>query len=340
MKSMYFIADIAANHDGDINRAKKLCLLAKESGANAVKFQHFKADTIVSDAGFKMLRANSSHQSKWKKSVYDVYNDASVPLNWTSELKQYCNTIDIDFFTTPYDLDYVDYLDEFVDCYKIGSGDITWHDMLHKIGQKGKPVIIASGASTIQEVIDAINILSIYSIEICLMQCNTNYTVAEDNFKYINLHVLGLYKTLYPNIKLGLSDHTPGDVTVLGAIALGATMIEKHFTDDNHREGPDHAFSMNPETWKQMVNRARILELSLGNSIKKVEDNEKETVVLQRRSYWVKKDLPAGHIITYDDISVVRPCPVDAISPNVSIIGKTLLSNKPQNSYITHYDIK
>jgi sialic acid synthase SpsE len=340
MKSTYFIADIAANHDGDINRAKKLCFLAKKSGADAVKFQHFKADTIVSNEGFKSIQSNNSHQSNWKKSVYEVYNDASVPLSWTNELKQYCNKINIDFFTTPYDLDYVDHLNEFVDCYKIGSGDITWHEMLHKVGEKRKPTIIATGASTIQEVIDAINILTLYDIDICLMQCNTNYTVTPDNFKHINLKVLELYKTLYPNIRLGLSDHTLGDVTTLGAIALGATMIEKHFTDDNNREGPDHAFSMNPLSWKKMVEQAKLLELSLGNSIKKVENNEKETVILQRRAYWLNKDLPEGHVITNEDISVVRPCPLNAIPPNIPIIGKTLLTYKKQNSYITYYDIK
>lgn len=169
MKNTYFIADIAANHDGDINRAKKLCLLAKESGADAVKFQHFKAQTIVSDKGFKDLGSQQSHQAEWEKSVYDVYNDASVPLDWTPELKSYCDEIGIDFFTTPYDLDYVDYLDNFVSRYKIGSGDITWHKMLHKVASKGKPVILATGASTIQEVIDAVNILRQYDIEICLM---------------------------------------------------------------------------------------------------------------------------------------------------------------------------
>ena len=129
----YFIADIAANHDGDFERALKLCLLAKQSGADAVKFQHFKASTIVSDKGFKDLGSQKSHQSNWDKSIYEVYNDASVPLDWTPKLKKYCDEIGIDFFTTPYDIDYVDQLDEFVSIYKIGSGDITWHKMLRKL---------------------------------------------------------------------------------------------------------------------------------------------------------------------------------------------------------------
>ena len=335
----YFIADIAANHDGDIERAKKLCLLAKQAGADAAKFQHFKAKTIVSDKGFRDLGSQQSHQAKWEKSVFEVYEDASVPLDWTPELKKYCDEIDIDFFTTPYDLEYVDYLDQFVSCYKIGSGDITWHKMLHKVASKKKPVIIASGASNIQEVIDAVEILTSYDIDVCLMQCNTNYTVDIENFKHINLNVLKTYKTLFPNIKIGLSDHTPGDVTVLGAVSLGATMVEKHFTDDNDRKGPDHPFSMNPKTWKEMVDRTRLLEISLGETIKKVEDNEKETIVLQRRSIRLNKDLPAGHVITKDDIFEVRPCPVDAIPPSFDVVGKVLKENLDKNDYLKNEHI-
>ena len=340
MNRTMFIADIAANHDGDLERAKKLCLLAKEAGADAAKFQHFKAKSIVSDKGFKNLGSQQSHQAKWEKSVYDVYDDASVPLDWTPELKSYCDEIGIDFFTTPYDLDYVDYLDNFVSRYKIGSGDITWHKILHKVASKGKPVIIATGASTIQEIIEAINILKSYNIEICLMQCNTNYTVNDENFKYINLNVLKTYKTLFPKIELGLSDHTPGDITVLGAVTLGATIVEKHFTDDNDREGPDHPFSMNPKTWKEMVTRTRLLELSLGDTIKKVEENESETVVLQRRSIRITKDLPKYHVLQEEDLIEVRPCPQDAIPPSKNIIGKTLNISLNKNDYLKYEYIR
>jgi N-acetylneuraminate synthase len=339
MNKTYFIADIAANHDGDLKRAKQLCLLAKEAGADAAKFQHFKAETIVSDKGFKDLGSQQSHQANWNKSVYDMYEDASVPLDWTPELKRYCDEIGIDFFTTPYDLEYVDYLDQFISCYKIGSGDITWHKMLHKVASKGKPVIISSGASNIQEVVDAVKILSSYDIDICLMQCNTNYTVDAKNFKYINLNVLNTYKTMFPNIKLGLSDHTPGDVTVLGAVSLGAIMVEKHFTDDNNREGPDHPFSMNPASWKEMVDRVRLLEISLGRPVKSLEDNERETVVLQRRSIRVNKNLTAGHVLKEEDLFEVRPCPVDAIPPSIDVVGSQLTVDMEQNSYLKYEHI-
>ena len=336
----YFIADIAANHDGDLQRAKDLCLLAKECGADAAKFQHFKASTIVSNKGFKDLGNQQSHQASWKKSVYEVYDDASVPLDWTPTLKKYCDEIGIDFFTTPYDIEYVDYLDDFVDRYKIGSGDITWHKMLHKIASKGKQVIFATGASNLNEVIEAMDVLKQYDIDICIMQCNTNYTVNDENFKHIHLNVLKKYKELFPGIELGLSDHTPGDLTVLGAVALCATMVEKHFTDDNDRPGPDHPFSMNPKSWKKMVERTRLLETSLGDENKKVEDNESETVVLQRRSVRVTNDLPAGHILTESDLIEVRPCPKDAIPPSINLVGKTLTTNLSKKDYLKNEHIK
>lgn len=340
MNRTYFIADIAANHDGSLERAKKLCRLAKQAGADAAKFQHFKAQTIVSDKGFKDLNSQSSHQSKWEKSVFEVYEDASVPLDWTPELKKYCDEIGIDFFTTPYDLEYVDYLDDFVGQYKIGSGDITWHKMLHKVASKGKPVMIATGASTKQEVIEAMDLLTKYDIEICLMQCNTNYTVDPKNFKYINLNVLRNYRESWPDVVLGLSDHTPGDVTVLGAVTMGAAVIEKHFTDDNNRVGPDHPFSMNPLSWKNMVERTRVLENALGDGRKIVEKNESTTVVLQRRSIRVDKNLTKGHILTGEDLTEVRPCPPDAIPPSINLIGKSLTRDIKENDYLTYKHIE
>jgi len=340
-KKTYFIADISANHDGDFNRAKQLCLLAKNSGADAAKFQHFKAETIVSDQGFKNLGQRKSHQSKWEKSVYKVYEDASVPIDWTPLLKKYCDEIELDFFTTPYDLSYVDELDRYVNMYKIGSGDITWHEILKKVASKGKKVLLATGASEIEEVQRAMDLLLKYNIPVVLMQCNTNYTANEENFKYINLNVLKTFAVMYPNVELGLSDHTLGDETVLGAVALGANYIEKHFTDDNNRIGPDHPFSMNPKTWREMVDRTRRLEKSLGTSIKKIEGNEKETQILQRRSIRLKTNKKIGEIINEEDIYYVRPCPTDALPIHINPIGKTLIySDLAENDYLRIYDIK
>lgn len=312
----YFIADIAANHDGDLDRAKKLIELAKESGADAVKFQHHDVTKYVSDYGFKNLGGKFSHQLKWEKSIFQVYKDAEVPTSWTTELKKFCDDLTIDFFSTPYDLDMVSHLEKLVPAFKIGSGDVAWEAMLEKIAKTGKPVLFATGAATLAEVIRAVEVISTYNDQVLLMQCNTNYTASLDNFKYINLRVLETYKTLYPDMVLGLSDHTPGHVTTLGAVTLGARAIEKHFTDDISRPGPDHGFSMDARTWREMVDATRYLEASLGSPIKKVEENESETVILQRRAIRVIKDLKAGEVLTADMIQFQRPCPTDAIQPN------------------------
>tara|TARA_B110000046_G_C12999228_1_gene401449 strand:- start:934 stop:2007 length:1074 start_codon:yes stop_codon:yes gene_type:complete len=338
---IYFIADIAANHDGDINRAMHLIKLAKESGADAVKFQHHDVKKYVSDYGFKNLGGKFSHQSKWNKSIFEVYKDAEVPRSWTQELKSYCDKLKITFFTTPYDLDTVDYINDFVPAYKIGSGDLAWHAMLKKIANKQKPVLFATGASNMQEVINAVNIIRSTNENVILMQCNTNYTGEDDNFKYINLNVLKTYKTLFPDIILGLSDHTHGSVTVLGSVALGAKVIEKHFTDDKKRKGPDHPFSMDPISWRKMVDDTRLLESAMGSSVKKVEDNERETVILQRRAIRLVVTKEEGGLINLEDIQFQRPCPDDAISVNdfSQIIGKKLSRSKDNGDYIRKEDI-
>ncbi len=322
----YFIADIAANHDGDLKRAKMLISLAKEAGADAVKFQNHNCEKYVSDYGFKHLGKKVSHQEKWEKSIYQTYKDAEVPLDWTVELKEHAKKTEIEYMSTPYDLDMVNMLDPYLNIYKIGSGDINWDEMLVAVGMKNKPVIISSGASTIGEVQHAIEILKRYGRDIILLQCNTNYTAEPENFKYISLNVLKTYQLIFRGIIVGLSDHTHGHSTVLGAIASGARVIEKHFTDDTTRKGPDHPFSMTPKTWKEMVLRSREVEYAMGDFDKQVQENEKETVVLQRRCIRAKHNLAVGKTITRVDIEMQRPAPKDSISPNrISlVVGRVL----------------
>lgn len=339
--STYFIADVAANHDGDLERAKDLIYMCAEAGADAAKFQHFSADTIVSDHGFRNLGEQKSHQAAWKKSVYDIYKDASLNLTWTPILKETCDKAGIAFFTSPYSFKLVEEVDPYVLAYKIGSGDITWTEIIEYISAKKKPVILATGASSSDDVERAVSAVLKNNSKVVLMQCNTNYTASIENFKYIQLNVLRTFRDMYPNMILGLSDHTPGHATVLGAIALGARMIEKHFTDDNNRVGPDHKFSMNPQAWREMVERSRDLELSLGGGVKRVEDNEKDTVVLQRRAIRTTKDLDVGTILQREDLTVLRPAPEDGIPPyRISeVIGKTLTHSLKSGEHIKWTDL-
>ncbi len=339
---VYFVADIASNHDGSLERAKKLIKLAAESGADAAKFQHFKAETIVSDLGFRSLGGQQSHQTKWGKSVFDVYKEASLSLDWTASLRDACDDAGIAFFTSPYDLDIVDQVDPFVPAYKIGSGDISWVELIEHIASKQKPYILASGASSMEDVHRAVSAALVINSRLCLMQCNTNYTASLDNLKYIQLNVLKVYREMYPDMVLGLSDHTPGHATVLGAVTLGARMIEKHFTDDVERMGPDHAFSMSPLAWREMVDRTRELEASLGGALKKVEPNEAATVVLQRRSIRLNMDLPEGALLKRSDLAVLRPCPLDALPPYEigNVLGKRLRHSMKSGELLRWIDIE
>ncbi len=339
---LYFIADIAANHDGDLDRAFKLIELAKEAGSDAAKFQNFQASRIVSRKGFESLQGQLSHQKNWKKPVFDVYEEASVPYDWTEKLKKKCDEVGIEYFTSPYDFGSVDAVDPFVKVYKIGSGDITWPEMLEYIAGKGKPVIVASGASDITDVDRAMTILSKKTKDIVLMQCNTNYTASKANYGHINLRVLESFAARYPGVVLGLSDHTKGHSTVLGAVALGAVVFEKHFTDDNGREGPDHKFAMNPKEWAEMVERANEVYSALGDGIKKIEPNENDTVIVQRRSLRFTKDLQKGHILKKEDLFPLRPIPSDGIPPYELpvIIGKKLNKAVKADEHIRWEDIE
>lgn len=327
----YFIADISANHDGDLGRAKALIHLAAQSGADAAKFQNFRAARIVSDYGFRSLGGQLSHQASWRKSVFQVYEDASLPFEWTEELKDECDRAAVHYFSSPYDFEAVDWLDPVVPAHKIGSGDITWLEMLRHIAGKGKPVILATGASDIGEVQRAVEEILAVNPQLVLMQCNTNYTASRDNFAHIHLNVLRSYAALFPDLILGLSDHTPGHATVLGAVALGARVVEKHFTDDNLRQGPDHPFSMTPESWRDMVDRTRELELALGSPEKRVAENERDTVVVQRRCLRAARPIRAGESLTRGDIDVLRPATPGAILPAEidAVIGTRALLDIP-----------
>jgi N-acetylneuraminate synthase len=337
----YFIADIAANHDGSLDRAKMLIRLAKEAGADAAKFQNFRAPKIVSDYGFSHMNAQVSHQAKWEKSVTEVYASASIPFDWTPILKETCDEVGIDYFSSPYDFEAIDMLDPYVPAYKIGSGDITWIEACERMARKGKPVILATGASDIGDVQRAVHAIMEINPQLVLMQCNTNYTAADGNFDNIHLNVLKTYRDMFSNVILGLSDHTHGHATVLGAVALGAGVVEKHFTDDNERVGPDHPFAMNPEAWAAMVKATRQIERAMGSGDKVVADNERETVVIQRRCLRAARDIKPGELINREMIDVLRPATIGAIMPYEiqDVIGLKALERIPAGQELrwTHF---
>ena len=337
----YFIADIAANHDGSLDRAKYLIRLAKQAGADAAKFQNFRAAQIVSDYGFRNMGSQVSHQARWKKSVFEVYQGASIPFEWTPELKAVCDEVGIDYFSSPYDFEAIDMLDDYVPAYKIGSGDINWLESLERMARKGKPVLLATGAADMGDVQRAVHTILPINRQLVLMQCNTNYTGSVENFDHIHLRVLNTYRTMYPELVLGLSDHTPGHAAVLGAVALGARVVEKHFTDDTTRVGPDHAFAMDPDAWAAMVENTQRLERALGSADKFVTDNEQQTYIVQRRCLRAARDIRAGEVLTREMVDVLRPATPGAILPQdiPAVIGARALTDIPSGKELRWLDL-
>jgi sialic acid synthase SpsE len=368
---VYFIADIAANHGGSLDKAKELIYACSESKVDAVKMQNFSADTIVSDYGFKDLTGVKTHQSNWKESVFDSYKAASIPFEWTLELKELSEGLGMAYFTSPYSLELVRAVAPYVSAFKLGSGDITWHEEIELMTEFGKPLVMATGASDLFEVKKAMEVALRKTTNILLMQCNTNYTakhgepeeITRERFSNLNLKVLETYNKLWPEIPLGLSDHTHGSLSVLTAVGLfNCSAVEKHFTLDSSLEGQDHAFSMMPSEWLKMVQETEIVrneigsnasfeerlaivkknvdrpeyvELMLGSGKKKVEENEQNTVVVQRRAIRAKRTLLKGTRVTKDDLIVLRPCPKDALPPYeyTSVVGRILEEEIQEGDY-------
>lgn len=311
---VYIISEVGSNFDGDLKRLKKLAKISKEIGADCFKIQNFLAGKIVSDSGFKNYKV--AHQAKWKDSVFNIYKRAEFPRKWIGEIANYCKKIGIDFSSAPYDIEAVDLLKKFnLPFIKIGSGEIDNLEFLKYVAKLKKPIFIACGSSTIEEIKNALAaIRSVGNNQIVLMQCVTNYPspVGDANLKAM----VNLGKKF--NVLVGYSDHTTspaggGDdplsgLTIpLGAVALGAVVIEKHFTDDTKRVGPDHPFAMDVDAFSQMVNGVRAMEKALGDGKKRIMPSEKQTVVIQRRGVYSLKAIRKGSVIKKDGIELLRP---------------------------------
>ncbi|MDC0438367.1 N-acetylneuraminate synthase family protein [Nitrosopumilus sp.] len=321
----YIIAEIGSNFDGNINKAKKLIKLAKESGADCVKFQSFITEKLLSKTGFDK---KSAFQAKWKKPVWQVYKDAEFPREWHKKLADYAKKIKIDFMSTPYDYEAVDLLEKIgVPAYKIGSGDVTFLEFLKYIAKKGKPVMLPTGASTIEEIKDAVTaIKSTKNNKIIILQSVTQYPspIEQSNI----LAMVSLRKKFGFNV--GYSDHSPNIAVPVASVANGACVIEKHFTDNKDNIGPDHPHSLNPQEFSYMVKLIRDVEKALGDGIKKIEKSEKETRIIQRRSVFAVKEIQKGEKFTKENIKCLRPAiGIDASKYSAVLNKKAKRNLKP-----------
>ena len=300
----YIIAEIGANFNGNLLQAKKICDAAKKAGADCAKFQSFISEKIVSAIGFSKMDLKGVHGT-WDKSVSEVFKEVEFPRDWHKEVKEYCDEIGIDFSTSPYDFEAVDLCETLkLPFIKIGSGEITWLEMIEYVAKKNMPIIMATGDATLSEIDEAVSIIkNANNNQLVLLQCITNYP---SQIESANINVLKTYQTAF-NVLTGYSDHSPGDLVVLGSIALGGCVVEKHFTLDKKDKGPDHPHSLNPEEFSEMVKNIRLMEKALGSSKKDVVEEENETVIVQRRGLYAAKDIRSGEIITTEKIEVLRP---------------------------------
>jgi len=314
------IAEAGVNHNGSIKMAKQLIDVAADAGADFVKFQTFKADSLVTkkadkaDYQKKLTQKDESH--------FEMIRRLELDKSAHKELISYCIQKNIQFLSTAFDIESVNLLSELdIKIYKIPSGEITNLPYLRHIGGLGKPVIMSTGMATLDEVRAAMNLLidgGLNKKDLTILHCNTEYPTPMSD---VNLRAM-LTMNDELNVKVGYSDHTLGLEAPIAAVAMGATVIEKHFTLDRKLPGPDHAASLEPDELKSMVNAIRNIEKAMGHGIKKPSSSEKKNIPIARKSIVAKTSITIGEIFSEDNLAVKRPG--SGISPMEweNVIGK------------------
>ena len=339
MTKVLIIAEAGVNHNGDFEKAKKLIEVAAEAGADVVKFQTFKADKLVSVAA-KKAEYQQNNFSEADDSQLNMLKKLELPFEWHQELIDYSETHNIQFASTGFDEESVDFLANLGQSFfKIPSGEITNLPYLQHIARINKPTILSTGMADLEEISDAIEVLLAGGLtreNITVLHCNTEYpTPMEDVNLKAMLHIEQVLK-----VKIGYSDHTLGIEVPIAATALGATVIEKHFTLDRNLPGPDHSASLEPTELKAMVKGIRNIEKAIsGSGIKSPSKSEIKNKIVARKSILLNKDLVAGTIITKEDLEIKRPG--NGISPMkiYEVIGKELKTDKPKETILQWEDL-
>jgi sialic acid synthase SpsE len=339
---MITIGDISSNHEGSLEKCKQIIQELKDAGGSIAKIQLWNTDTFINKKEFDNL-GKLSHQKNWTKSVYETYKQYQVPLNWLPILEDYCKNVKIGFAVTCYDIDNLETCIKHSCIVKIGSGEITNLEMLVKSAQlsENKPILLATGASTLDEVIQAVNVIEQYNRNIVIMQCITDYTNNPENLKYSCINTLKSYKTYFPDYNLGLSDHSKSCLPVILSRGLGAIWLERHFKGSKENSSPDNAFSLNSNEWKYMMKEIADTEMILGNTFKTIMPNEIEARAIQRRCWYSTKDLIKGHSLKVDDMIAMRPAlPPDRFAPTAKLEGKKLKKDVKQFEAFTFSNVE
>ena len=322
----FIIAEAGSNHNGSLEQAKKLIGVAVEAKADAVKFQIFKAENLYSKytPEFSYLKG---------KNTYELIKSIETPREWIKELAGYCKEKKINFLASPFDFEVVGLLDKYVPAFKIASFEITDLELIKYAAEKGKPMIISTGMANLGEIEDAINaIKSTENDDIILLHCNSLYpTPVED----VNLKAMETMRIAF-RLPIGFSDHTLGIHIPIAAVAMGACVIEKHFTLDRTLPGPDHSFAIEPNELKEMIRCIREVEKAKGSGIKEKSELESgEMYIKARRSIHAKVDIPKGTKITRDMLIIKRPG--YGIKPKFIdvVVGKEAKKDIKEDEWIT-----
>ncbi len=340
MKKVIIIAEAGVNHNGDIETAKKLIDAAAQANADYVKFQTFKTENLVSLTAKKADYQQKNMNDVVSNTQFEMLKKLELSIEQHHELIEYCKLKKIQFLSTAFDLESIDLLNSLgIDLFKIPSGEITNLPYLKKIGALNKKVIVSTGMCVMSEIQDAIDVLiksGTPKEKITVLHCTTDYPTAMED---VNLNaMLTIQKKL--NVPIGYSDHTLGIEVPIAAVAMGATIIEKHFTLDKTLPGPDHKASLEPEELKLMVESIRNIEKALGSIEKKPSETEKKNILVARKSIHINKTINEGDKITEDDLICLRPG--DGISPMEleNIVGKNVTTNLVVGDKLKWEDLK
>ncbi len=333
------IAEAGVNHNGSYENAKKLILAGAEAGVDYVKFQTFKAHKLVSKDAEK-AQYQKKNTNDETVSQFEMLKKLEMPESWHYDLIKYAESLGIKFLSTGFDEESIDFLDSIkIDLFKIPSGEITNKPFLEHIAKKKKPIIVSTGMATLNEVRAAIDVLHSNGIpnkQITVLHCNTEYPTP---MKDVNLRAMLTLKQEF-DVNIGYSDHTLGIEVPIASVALGASVIEKHFTLDKNMEGPDHKASLDPDELKEMVKSIRNIEEALsGSGIKEPSESESKNIQIARKSIHTNKLLQKGNLLRKEDLIMMRPG--DGISPmDIDLfVNKQIAKDLPEGHKITKSDI-
>lgn len=316
MKKTLVIAEAGVNHNGDFDVAKKMIDVAKEAGADIVKFQ----TSITSTSKYSEKAEYQKRATGKNESQLDMIKKLRLSFDQHRQLKEYCDSVGIKYLSTPFDFESIEFLDTLnMDFWKVPSGEVINVPYLERIGKTKKPVVMSTGMCSLDEIAKAIEILKLNGTkDIKLLQCTTQYPTPYED---VNLRVMNKLKDIF-NCEVGLSDHTKGIEVDIAAVALGATIIEKHFTLDRNMEGPDHKASIEPDELKQMIESIRHVELALGSDKKEIQNSEKENIHVSRKSIVALRDIKKGEI--FSETNIVPRHAGSGIPPSMwyEVIGK------------------